>query len=55
MEQIIDTYETLYSEGHKVLIFSSFVKHLELIAEEFRKRGWQYALLTGSSTNRPEE
>ena len=38
-----------------MLIFSSFVKHLELIAEEFRKRGWQYALLTGSSTNRPEE
>lgn len=55
LEQIIDTYETLHSEGHKVLIFSSFVKHLELIAEEFRKRGWQYALLTGSSTNRPEE
>lgn len=55
MEQIIDTYGTLRSEGHKVLIFSSFVKHLELIAAEFRTRGWQYALLTGSSTNRPEE
>lgn len=55
MEQIIDTYKTLRSEGHKVLIFSSFVKHLELIAAEFRTRGWEYALLTGASTHRPEE
>lgn len=55
MEQIIETYGTLRSEGHKVLIFSSFVKHLELMAAEFRNRGWQYALLTGTSTHRPEE
>lgn len=55
LEQIIDTFETLRSEGHKVLIFSSFVKHLELIATAFRERQWAYALLTGSSTNRPEE
>ena len=53
--QIIETFETLRSEGHKVLIFSSFVKHLELVAGEFRKRKWDYAFLTGSSTNRPEE
>lgn len=52
---IIETFETLRSEGHKVLIFSSFVKHLELVADKFRKRQWDYALLTGSSTNRPEE
>lgn len=55
LEQVIDTFETLRSEGHKVLIFSSFVKHLELIADELRKRNWKYAMLTGSSTNRPEE
>lgn len=55
LQQIIDTFETLRSEGHKVLIFSSFVKHLELIAAEFIKRDWSYTLLTGASTNRPEE
>lgn len=55
LEQIIDTFETLRSEGHKVLIFSSFVKHLKLIAAAFQERQWPYALLTGSSTNRPEE
>lgn len=54
-EQIIETFEMLKSEGHKVLIFSSFVKHLELLIEEFKKHGWQYSLLTGSTGNRQEE
>ena len=55
MERIIEMFETLQSEGHKVLIFSSFVKHLELIASEFQRRDWRYAWLTGASTNRHEE
>lgn len=54
-EQIIETFDTLRSEGHKVLIFSSFVKHLEVLAEAFRERGWKYALLTGTTNNRPSE
>lgn len=54
-EQIIETFDTLRSEGHKVLIFSSFVKHLEILADVFRQRGWKYALLTGSTNNRPSE
>lgn len=54
-EQIIETFDTLRSEGHKVLIFSSFVKHLEILTEIFRQRGWKYALLTGSTNNRPSE
>ena len=53
--QIIETFDTLQSEGHKVLIFSSFVKHLEVLAEAFRRRGWKYALLTGATNNRPSE
>lgn len=55
LEQIIETFETLKSEGHKVLIFSSFVKHLDLVISEFRKRKWAYSLLTGATTNRAEE
>lgn len=55
MEQIIETFDTLQSEGHKVLIFSSFVRHLEIIAEAFQERNWKYALLTGSTNNRPSE
>lgn len=55
VEQIIETFDTLQSEGHKVLIFSSFVRHLEIIAEAFQQRNWKYALLTGSTNNRPSE
>ncbi|WP_085537215.1 DEAD/DEAH box helicase [Massilibacteroides vaginae] len=55
MEQITEAYETLLSEGHKVLIFSSFVTHLELLAKEFDQRGWKYALLTGATIDREKE
>ncbi|MDR3118646.1 MAG: DEAD/DEAH box helicase [Mediterranea sp.] len=55
IREIISLFDTLQSEGHKVLIFSSYVKHLELIAEAFEANNWSYALLTGSSTNREEE
>lgn len=51
--QIIETFDTLQSEGHKVLIFSSFVKHLEVLAEAFRERGWKYALLINRSNQQP--
>ena len=47
-EQIIMRFETLRSEGHKVLIFSSFVKHLRLLANHFDKEQWLYAWLSGS-------
>lgn len=54
-DQIIMFFETLKAEGHKVLIFSSFVKHLELLAKEFEKYSWKYTLLTGQTRNREEE
>ncbi len=53
--QIIETFDTLQSEGHKVLIFSSFVRHLEVLAKAFHEQGWKYALLTGSTHSRPSE
>lgn len=55
LKEIISTFETLRSEGHKVLIFSSFVKHLELVAEVFKANHWSYAWLTGTSINREKE
>jgi len=56
-EQIIMRFETLKSENHKVLIFSSFVKHLRLLAEHFDKENWKYAWLSGSTVaeNREKE
>jgi len=48
-DQIIMRFETLKAEGHKVLIFSSFVKHLRILAEYFEKENWCYAWLTGAT------
>lgn len=55
MEQVLEAYETLTSEGHKVLMFSSFVTHLEILAKAFDERGWRYAWLTGSTLDRDRE
>ena len=51
----MDAFETLVSEGHKVLIFSSFVTHLNLLARAFIERQWKYAMLTGSTLDREKE
>lgn len=51
-DQIVEQTEIIFSGQHKVLIFSSFVKHLQLFADYFDRRGWQYAWLTGETTNR---
>lgn len=53
-DQIMAQADILFSENHKVLIFSSFVKHLQIIAGLFDDRGWRYAWLTGSTVNREE-
>ena len=44
--------EKVLKEGHKVLIFSSFVKMLAIAKDEFEKKGIKYSYLDGSSTNR---
>lgn len=54
LERIIEQAEILFAGHHKVLIFSSFVQHLTLLADRFDERGWRYAWLTGSTVNREE-
>jgi SNF2 family DNA or RNA helicase len=51
-ETVIQDIDNVIAEGHKILIFSSFVKHLDLFAEHFERSGIKYAMLTGSSSNR---
>lgn len=48
-EQIVMRLETLRAEGHKVLIFSSFVRHLKLLANFLDEQSLSYAWLTGST------
>jgi len=50
--EVTESLETILAENHKVLIFSSFVRHLKLIEEFCIDAGFKYALLTGATTNR---
>ncbi|MCF6365949.1 MAG: DEAD/DEAH box helicase [Bacteroidales bacterium] len=52
--EIIRNIESLTSENHKVLIFSSFVKHLDLLAAYFEKNNIKYSKLTGQTKKREE-
>jgi len=47
--------ESVISEGHKVLVFSSFVKHLDLFRTRLEQDGIGYAYLTGSRNQRQRE
>ncbi len=51
-ETVLQDMESVISEGHKILVFSSFVKHLDLYAEELKRKRIRYAMLTGASTKR---
>lgn len=53
-EEITRSLENIVSEGHKVLVFSSFVKHLNLVAGYLDENQIRYAMLTGSTINRDE-
>jgi SNF2 family DNA or RNA helicase len=51
-ETVLQDMESVISEGHKILVFSSFVKHLDLYAAELRKKRICFTMLTGASINR---
>lgn len=42
----------MISEGHKVLIFSQFTKHLSIIRDDLDTQHVPYAYLDGATTNR---
>jgi len=53
-DEVIRNIENLISGGHKVLVFSSFVKHLEIFSGYFDENKIGYSLLTGQTTRRKE-
>ncbi|MDR0994944.1 MAG: hypothetical protein LBL81_01485 [Tannerella sp.] len=55
MNEIFRRLEILKAGGHKVLIFSSYVKQLKLVEHAFIEKNWKYALLTGQTFHREEE
>jgi len=52
--EVIRNLENIISENHKVLIFSSFVKHLQLFADYLENNGIKYSMLTGQTKNRED-
>ena len=54
-EILLETLETLQSEGHKALIFSQFVQTLSLLRGEMDARGIPYAYLDGQTQNRQQQ
>jgi SNF2 family DNA or RNA helicase len=52
LDDVIQKLDTILEEGHKVLIFSQFVKHLDLFREHLNKESRSYAYLDGSTHDR---
>lgn len=55
MDYILAKMETLYKAGHKVLIFSSFTKLIDLYTACCEENGWEYVTLSGKHTQKQRE
>jgi SNF2 family DNA or RNA helicase len=53
--EVLDMIESLMSENHKVLIFSSFVKHLNLFEDYFIRNNLEYSYLKGDTSQQKRE
>ena len=51
---MLETIENIVAEKHKLLIFSSFVRDLELIGQQLKARNLLFSKLIGSTANREE-
>ena len=54
-EVLLETLETLQSEGHKALVFSQFVQTLSLLRAELRTRNIAYVYLDGKTKDRQQQ
>lgn len=55
MEDVLEMLDNAIRERHKVLVFSQFVKHLDLLRTELDKLGTTYAYLDGATRDRREQ
>lgn len=53
-ENVMHTLDNVLKGGHKVLIFSQFVKHLSIFKANFEQQGIPFAYLDGGTKNRGE-
>jgi SNF2 family DNA or RNA helicase len=55
LEDITHMLENAIAERHKVLVFSQFVKHLDLVKQYLKSNKIDFAYLDGSSTDRKDQ
>ncbi|PWJ60357.1 helicase-like protein [Dyadobacter jejuensis] len=54
-EDVLHKIETVISEDHKILVFSQYIKHLNLFREVLDKNHIKYAYLDGSTKDRQQQ
>ncbi|WBA43882.1 SNF2-related protein [Hymenobacter canadensis] len=52
LREIVRMIKSVVSEGHKVLVFSQFVKHLDIVRASLDERDIEYAYLDGNTRDR---
>lgn len=55
LEDVSHMLESAMAEGHKLLVFSQFVKHLDIVKEFLYKQKVPFAYLDGSSNDRKDQ
>ncbi|MHC2992655.1 helicase SNF2, partial [Pontibacter sp. HJ8] len=55
MKEVVRMTRNVVGKGHKVLIFSQFVKHLEIIRQALDEKEITYAYLDGNTKNRQQQ
>ncbi|RSK48030.1 DEAD/DEAH box helicase [Hymenobacter rigui] len=55
LREVVRMIKSVVSEGHKVLVFSQFVKHLDIVRAALDERQIEYAYLDGNTRDRHQE
>ncbi len=55
MRDVFHMLDKALQEGHKILMFSQFVKHLSLLQTQLKEKGIEYAYLDGSTKDRQKQ
>ncbi|MET4107812.1 SNF2-related protein [Hymenobacter sp. UYP22] len=55
LREVVRMIKNVVSEGHKVLVFSQFVKHLDIVRAALDERQIEYAYLDGNTRDRHKE
>jgi SNF2 family DNA or RNA helicase len=55
LEDVTHMLQNAMGDGHKILVFSQFVKHLELVKQYLKANKIDFAYLDGSSMDRKEQ